>query len=1204
MDEFVHLHVHSEYSLLDGATRIKQAARQARESGMNALALTDHGCMFGAVEFYKTCHQEGIKPILGCEVYVAPRSMTDRIPKLDDQLYHLVLLAENQEGYKNLLKLVSLGYTEGFYYKPRVDKQTLARYHKGLIALSGCVAGEVAQRILSGQSQQARQAARDYVDIFGPNNYFLELQDHGFQEQKTVNRELLRIAGDMQLPLVATNDVHYLKREHAYIQDVLLCIQTGKSVNTPGRMKFASQEMYLKNPHEMNLVFGEIPEALTNTVRIAERCHVELEFGKLHLPYFTVPEGYTPASYLRELCEAGAVKRYGHCSGPVKERLDYELKVIGQMGYDEYFLIVWDFIKFARERGIGVGPGRGSAAGSIVSYVLGITSLDPLRYGLLFERFLNPERISMPDIDVDFDFERRGEVIEYIVQKYGTDRVAQIITFGTMAARAAIRDVGRALDMSYGEVDRVAKLVPGELNMTIAKALASSPELKAAYDHDPEVKRLVDTAAELEGMPRHASTHAAGVVISRDPLVEYLPLHKAADGLVTTQFPMGTVEELGLLKMDLLGLRNLTVINEAVNLIKQTRGRALDMNAIALDDQITYNMLARGEGVGVFQLESSGMRNILKELKPSAFEDIVALVALYRPGPLGSGMVEDFIQRKHGLTKPDYFHPDLEPILKETYGVILYQEQVMMIARVMAGYTLGQADALRKAMGKKIPEIMAMHRQWFIHGTTVDEKGKPLKSPIPGAVARGYDVALAEKMFDLMEYFAGYGFNKSHSAAYALVSYQTAYLKANYGVEYMAALLTSVRDNTDKVVIYIEECRRMGIQVLPPDINQSRENFTVVNGAIRFGLAAVKNVGLGAVQEIIRAREKDGDFTSFTDFCSRLDTRVVNRRVLESLIKAGALDQFGHRAQLLKGLDDGLELAARVQRDRNQGQVSLFDLMTDKAEEAMEIPLPDVQPLTIREQLQLEKETLGLYISGHPLAEFNWLTEALEARRIVELLEAMDGQPVLVVGNIVTIKRITSRKGDLMAFATVEDLTGNCEVVIFPDVYRRYAKLLDRGLPLLIRGKINHSGEEAKVLAEEIWLLEEISKKLWLKVNCEDATLMKELEKVLAKYPGNTPVFLFNPTKRQVVPLEQVLWVNPVPELRNDLAQLIDWDDIKLRCGINKVDLMPQASMAPVTTPAPLQRKSKVEGSQKPAINGDRSFDPDNYPLPASLLEL
>lgn len=1229
-NQFVHLHVHTEYSLLDGAARISQMVKLAKEMGMDSLAITDHGCMFGVVDFYKACHKEGIKPILGCEVYVAPRRRGDRQPKLDDQSHHLVLLAENNVGYKNLLKLVSLGYTEGFYYKPRVDKEILAQYREGLIALSGCLGGEVADKILNGQPELARQAAQQYLEIFGSGNYFLEIQDHGFPEQRKVNRELLKMATELNIPLVATNDVHYLKREHADIQDVLLCIQTGKSVQTEGRMKFESQEMYLKGPEEMHLVFGEIPEALSNTQLIAKRCQVDLEFGKLHLPYFTVPEGFTPASYLRKKCLKGALERYGHCAGAVQERLEYELQVIGQMGYDEYFLIVWDFIRYAREKGIAVGPGRGSAAGSIVSYVLGITNIDPLKYGLLFERFLNPERISMPDIDTDIDYERRGEVIDYIVQKYGTERVAQIITFGTMAARAAIRDVGRALDMPYGDVDRVAKLVPMELNITIQKALANSPDLKAAYDNDAAVKKLIDTAAELEGMPRHASTHAAGVVISREPLVEYLPLNKTSDGLVTTQFPMTTVEELGLLKMDLLGLRNLTIIGQAVEMIQQQRGITLDIDTIPLDDPAAFQMLSRGEGVGVFQLESSGMRSILRELKPNAFEDIVALVALYRPGPLGSGMVEDFIQRKHGQTQVDYFHPDLEPILKETYGVILYQEQVMMIARIMAGYSLGQADSLRKAMGKKIAQIMALHREWFVNGSTVDEKGKPLKTPIAGAVARGYDRKLAEKMFDLMEFFAGYGFNKSHSAAYAMVSYQTAYLKAKYPVEYMAALLTSVRDNTDKVVRYIEECRRMGIPVLPPDVNHSRENFTPAGEAIRFGMAAVKNVGWGAVQALIEAREKDGPFQNFADFCARIDTKVVNRRVMESLIKAGALDAFGHRSQLMAGVDLGIEHALRTQRDRAHGQVNLFDIMGDDAVGIPDFQLPTVPQLASKVKLEMEKEAIGFYISGHPLAEFDWLLETMEVQPLGDLLETSDGQNVLASGMISSIKRITSRKGDPMAFLTLEDLTGSCEVVVFPETYRRNGSLLNPSVPLLLKGRVNNNGEEAKILAEEILTLDSIQSKLWLRLNHQDTQTYQAVESLLKQYTGTTPVFLVHPETRETRQLDESLAVGFHGDLKRGLQALLGEANVKLSCPqLNKVPVaatrdfgggnfreQPQGyevdaiqvipvvlSNRPVRTP-PDPAKSKVKEVRPQQSRQMGSFDPDTYSMPKSLLDL
>lgn len=1144
--DFVHLHVHSEYSLLDGAARIKDVVAQAKNLGMPALAITDHGSMFGVVDFYKTCRQAGIKPILGCEVYVAPRGMTDRVPKIDDHLYHLVLLAENQTGYQNLLKLVSLGYTEGFYYKPRVDKDTLNRYSKGLIALSACLAGEVADRILAGEPARARQAAAQYREIFGRENFYLELQNHGFADQQTVNRELLKINGEMGIPLVATNDVHYVGQGDAGIQDVLLCIQTGRTIHDQGRMKFQSAELYLKDYREMYLLFGEIPQVLSRTTEIARRCQVELAFGRYHLPDYQVPAGCTVSGYLTDLCDRGAVRRYGHCTGVVQERLNYELSVIHQMGFEAYFLIVWDFIKFARERGIPVGPGRGSAAGSIVAYVLEITNIDPLQYGLLFERFLNPERISMPDIDIDLCYQRRGEVIDYVVAKYGVDKVSQIITFGTMAARAAIRDVGRALDLPYGEVDRVAKLVPPELNMTIRRAQEQSPELKAMYDQSTEVKKLIDTAMGLEGMPRHASTHAAGVVIARETLTNYVPLYKSSDGSVTTQFPMGTVEELGLLKMDLLGLRNLTVIGDAIALIKQNRGIQLELDNLPLDDQSTFDLLARGEGTGVFQLESSGMRTVLKELKPAAFEDVIPLVALYRPGPLGSGMVDDYIRRKHGLVKVDYFHPDLEPVLKDTYGVILYQEQVMKIAQIMAGYSLGQADALRKAMGKKIPEMMGRHREWFVHGSQVDEKGRPLARPIPGAVARGYGQDLAVKMFDLMEYFAGYGFNKSHSAAYGLVVYQTAYLKANYSLEYMAALLSSVRDNTDKVVIYIEECRRMGLPVLPPDVNESDQNFTVLNNRIRFGLAAVKNVGLSAIQEIIRNRTAQGRFNDFQDFCRRLDVRLVNRRVLESLIKCGALDSLGqHRAQMLAGLDLAVEFAQRCQRERDSGQISLFDLMDEG--ESNDFTLPPVQPLSQRELLAMEKETLGLYISGHPLGEYRELLKSWVSHPMTDLPELADGQLITMGGLVTAMKRITARKGGQMAFVTLEDLSGSGEVVVFAGVFHKSLAALQSGSPIWVKGRVSKNDEETKILADEIRVLADLPVDLYLQVPWADQVKLAAVKAILKQNPGRAAVKLYDPVQHKTESLPAEYKVDLHDTLVKQLLALLGADNLKIK---------------------------------------------------------
>lgn len=1139
---FVHLHLHSEYSLLDGAARIKQAVAKAKEMGMPALAITDHGAMHGVVDFYKACKNAGIKPILGCEVYVAPRTMNDRTPKVDDNLNHLVLLAENEEGYRNLLELVSLGFTRGFYYKPRVDKETLANYSKGLIALSGCIAGEVAAKILAGENEKARQAAGDYRDIFGAENFFLELQDHGFEEQRTANKELLKIHKSTNIPLVVTNDVHYVRRADAESQDVLLAIQTGKSVDDPGRMKFQSEELYLKSSEEMSLLFGELPPALQNTLEIAGRCNVEMEFGKYYLPHYAVPEGYNTDTYLEELCYRGAQRIYGDFSHEIKKRLEFELGVIKQMGYSAYFLIVWDFIHFARQHGIPVGPGRGSAAGSLVAYSLGITNIDPLKYGLLFERFLNPERVSMPDIDVDLCFERRGEVIDYVVQKYGADRVAQIITFGTMAARAAIRDVGRALSMPYGDVDKVAKLVPPELHMTIEKALSDAPELKELYDQKGEIKKLIDTAVALEGMPRHASTHAAGIVITPEPLTQYLPLYKASDGPVTTQFTMGTVEELGLLKMDLLGLRTLTVISDAVRLISESTGEALDIDKIPIDDQITYEMLSRGETAGVFQLESSGMRSILRDLKPEVFEDIVALVALYRPGPLGSGMVEDFIKNKHGVKKTKYLHPKLEPILKDTYGVILYQEQVMRIASELAGFSLGEADLLRRAMGKKKPEIIAGLRSQFVEG----------------ANNNGIDKEIAGQIFDLMEYFAGYGFNKSHSAAYAMVSYQTAYLKANYSLQYMAALLTSVKDNAGKVSAYIEECRRLGIEVLPPDVNESRESFTVAGNKIRFGLAAVKNVGLGAVESIIRAREQDGPFSDYADFCRRLDTKVVNRRVLESLIKCGAFDSLGYRrAQLMAAVDSGLGLAQQSQRERENGQLSLLDFLGGSPE-SVSITLPEVGEYPVDELLAMEKETLGLYISGHPLSRYRDALNRLSTVTAVEVSELPDNSEIVLGGLITAVKKTSTRRGDSMAILTVEDLTGSVEVVVYPRPYMQSRLALRIDEVVMIKGRTRENGEETKIIGEEISTLDShLEGELHLKIESADSPLLDQVQLILSSFKGSSPVFLHFENEKKVIKTGEEFCVDlsgPVAERLEDLLG-------RARVKVKRKDITSGASM-------------------------------------------
>ncbi|RPF49849.1 DNA polymerase III catalytic subunit DnaE type [Thermodesulfitimonas autotrophica] len=1126
---FVHLHVHTEYSLLDGAARIRDVVKRAKELGMPALAITDHGAMYGVVEFYKACLKEEIKPILGCEVYVAPRSMADRTPKVDDNLYHLVLLAENETGYRNLMEIVSLAFTEGFYYKPRVDKYLLSRKSRGLIALSGCTAGEVAAHLLDGSLALARQAAGTYREIFGPDNFFLELQDHGLPEQRRINPELIRLSRDLGIPLVATNDVHYVNLSDAEIQDILLCIQTGKTLDDPKRLRFQSNQLYLKSAAEMAALFPELPDALARTLEIAERCNVKLTFGEHHLPAYPVPEGQTPATFLRELCYAGFKRRYPDPPEGALERLEYELRVIEQMGYPSYFLIVWDLIRFARENGILVGPGRGSAAGSLVAYCLGITNIDPLRYGLLFERFLNPERVSLPDIDTDFCYELRGKVIEYVFHRYGADRVAQIATFGTMAARAAIRDVGRALGLPYGDVDRVARLVPGEPKMTVAKACELSPELAELAAGDPTVKRLLDIASRVEGMPRHASTHAAGVVIAPEPLTNFLPLHRVADGTVATQFTMEAVEELGLLKMDILGLRTLSVIGDTLKLVKEHRGVTVDIDNPPLDDPATYELLCQGETAGVFQFESSGMRNLLRELRPSTFEDLVALVALYRPGPLGSGMVEDFIRRKHGQTPVSYLHPALEPILKETYGVILYQEQVMKIASILAGFSLGEADLLRRAMGKKKPEIIAGLRSRFIEG----------------AVKNGIDAQLAGEIFDLMEYFAGYGFNKSHSAAYALVAYQTAYLKANYTVEYMAALLTSVRDRAEKVAAYVEECRRLGLKVLPPDVNESGRNFTVVSGGIRFGLAAIKNVGDTAVEAIIAAREEGGPFRDFGDFCARMNPRVINRRVLESLARAGAFTSLGHgRRQVLAVLDEGLELAQRSAKEKESGQLTLFGELSG-AGYVLRID-PALPEFPQQELLAMEKELLGLYITGHPLAEYREVLRALTTVQAADLAELEANGPLKAGGLIVAVRRYRTKKGEPMAVVQLEDLTGVIEVVVFPQVFQECRQLLKPEAVIIVSGRKAKGTERIRVVADEVTPLKGDGAELYLYLPEATPHLIGRLKEVLGSYRGSCPVYLYYPGESAVRKAPENYWVNVASPVIEALKKLLGEKNIRI----------------------------------------------------------
>lgn len=976
---FTHLHVHTEYSLLDGAARINKLVKKAGELGMPALAITDHGVMYGVIDFYKACKKQGIKPIIGCEVYVAPGKLTEKNAGRDDKNYHLVLLAENMEGYRNLVKIVSNAHIEGFYYKPRTDKKFLRENSKGLIALSACLAGEISELILEDNLEKARETALEYLDIFGKGNFFLEIQDHGLRDQQKVNTEMLKISRMTGIPIVATNDVHYVEKADSFLQDVLLCIQTGKTLNDQTRMSFEGQEFYLKAHSEMNLLFGEHPEVLEITEEIAARCNVDFAFGTNFLPDYQVPEGFTLDQYLREQCAQIFPQRYPQAGEREKGRLEYELNVITKTGYSGYFLIVADFCRYARENGVTVGPGRGSAAASMVAYLLGITDIEPLRHDLLFERFLNPERITMPDIDIDFDPEGRDKVIKYVTQKYGADKVCQIITFGTMGAKGAIRDVGRVLNIPLSKVDKVAKAVPNELGMTLERALTVSPDLIRMVSEEEEIKRLLEISQGLEGMPRHASTHAAGVVIAREPLTNYLPLQRTAEGFPMTQFPMKTVEDIGLLKMDFLGLRNLTIISQTLTRIQETQGKTIDLNKLPLDDLKTYQMLSEGKSSGVFQLESGGMKAILKELKPSCFEDIIAVLALYRPGPMEQ--IPEFIKRKQS-GKLSYLHPKLEKILQATYGIIVYQEQVMQIARDLGGYSLGRADLLRRAMGKKNRDIMDEERQNFVHGLQ-DDHGEVI---VPGAIRLGLKKNEAEEIFDLMAKFAEYGFNKGHATAYALISYQTAYLKANFPLEFAASLLSSVIGVSDKVSFYIHEAQNNGITILPPDVQFSYNDFAIEGRAIRFGLGAVRNVGAQVVEKIIEER-KNGPFRSLYDFISRMDSRMVNKRVMESLIKAGAFQSLCSRAQALTVLERMLDLAQNRQRDRESGQMSLFDL-DEKLEE--DFAMPQLDEVSQGDISKLEKEYLGLYLTNHPLSSIETQYKDLISSDIATCLEGLE----------------------------------------------------------------------------------------------------------------------------------------------------------------------------------------------------------------------
>ena len=1108
---FTHLHVHTEYSLLDGSNKIKEYVDRVKALGMDSAAITDHGVMYGVIDFYRAARAAGINPILGCEVYVAPGSRFDReAGSGDDRYYHLVLLAENNQGYSNLMKIVSKGFVEGFYYKPRVDLSLLEKYHEGIIALSACLAGEVARFLTRGMYEDAKKAALRYQDIFGKGNFFLELQDHGIPEQQNVNQQLLKMHRETGIELVATNDVHYTLAEDAQPHDVLLCLQTGKKLADEDRMRYEGGQYYVKSPEEMERLFPYAPEALENTHKIAQRCHVEIEFGVTKLPKFDVPEGYTSREYLNELCFRGLEERYQPVTEELKERLNYELSTIRNMGYVDYFLIVWDFIKYARDHDIMVGPGRGSAAGSLVAYTLGITQLDPIRYDLLFERFLNPERVSMPDIDVDFCFERRQEVIDYVRRKYGDDCVVQIVTFGTLAARGVIRDVGRVMDLPYAQVDTIAKMIPQELNITIDKALQMNPELKKVYEDQKEIHDLIDTAKRLEGLPRHTSMHAAGVVISQKDVSEYVPLSRASDGSIVTQFTMTTLEELGLLKMDFLGLRTLTVIQNAVHLIEQDAGVKLDMQHIDYNDKKVLDSLGTGRSDGVFQLESAGMKNFMKELKPQSLEDVIAGISLYRPGPM------DFIpQYIRGKNRPDtikYDCPQLESILKPTYGCIVYQEQVMQIVRNLAGYTLGRSDLVRRAMSKKKAAVMEKERQNFVYGN--EEEG------VPGCIANGISEQTANKIYDDMIDFAKYAFNKSHAAAYAVVSYQTAFLKYYYPVEFMAALMTSVIEMPTKVAEYIQVCRQMNIKILPPDVNRGAYGFSVDNGAIRYGLSAIKSVGRPVINALVEEREANGEYRSLKDFIERL-TGMVNKRAIENFIKAGALDCLeGNRRQKMLVYGQIVDSIAQEKKNSFAGQMSLFDLVSDEEKKEYEIRMPDVEEYDKEMILAFEKDVLGIYLSGHPLERYRNIMEKMISAKTTDfqpdeesgIPKVYDGQKV-IIGGMITEKTIKyTRNNKVMAFLTVEDLLGTVEIVVFPRDYEKWQAMLNEDARVFVQGRVNAEDDKpSKLILEKVRAFEDMPQELWIqfKDKAEYAEKEQELLETLKGYAGVSAVVIY-----------------------------------------------------------------------------------------------
>ena len=1141
---FCHLHTHTEYSLLDGEASIKKLVSRVKELGMTSCAITDHGTMFGVVDFYRECKANDIKPVIGCEVYVAPGSRFDKVYGVDNKYHHLILLAENETGYKNLIYLVSMGCIEGYYYKPRIDKELLRKHSEGLIALSACIAGEVPSRLLNGDRDGAKKTAQEYIDIFGKENYFIEIQDHGLTEQKRIMPELISIAKELGVGVVATNDIHYLTREDAFYQDVLMCIQMEKTIDDEDRMRFETQEFYIKSEAEMAELFSFIPEALENTAKIADRCNVDFDFNTRHLPKFDVPDGKNSFEYLTELCKSGLEKRYDIVTDELKNRLDYELGVINKMGFTDYFLIVSDFISYAKNNGVSVGPGRGSAAGSLVSYSLGITSIDPIKYSLIFERFLNPERVSMPDIDIDFAPEGRQKVIDYVVEKYGADNVAQIVTFGTMKARLAVRDVGRALGLPYSDVDKVAKLIPRDLNATIDSAIETVPELKSLYENDGDIKRLIDTSRALEGLSRHASTHAAGVVITQEPIVNYVPLTLNKDNFITTQFTKDTVESLGLLKMDFLGLRNLTVIDSAIDIIERTRGVRVKLTDIGYNEKEVFDLISSGNTDGVFQMESAGMQSFMMELRPDTFEDIIAGIALYRPGPMEQ--IPRYIHNKQNPQDITYKHPKLESILDVTYGCMVYQEQVLEIVRSLAGYSLGKADQLRRTISKKKADQMKIERRNFIYGSPDDD--------IPGCINMGIDEATAVSIFDEINDFANYAFNKSHAAAYAFITYQTAYLKTYYPVEYMAALISTI-DDADKINHYIVNCKEMGIDRLPPDVNKSRMGFTVEDGKIRFGLSAVKNVGKSFVESMLKERDTCGEFRSFSDFIERMTGTDINKRAVLSLIACGAFDSMGiKRSQLMRVYEFAMDDASDRQRNNIAGQFSLFD----DIEQTPEIEFPPIPEFDKRELLRLEKQSTGLYFSGHPMDEYTNRIKKLTSHNISMIHDSVvkdedgeyvttgeglnDGDNIVLACIIESRKNKTTRNKSQMAILTLEDSYGSVEALVFPKVLTSYSHQLQEGELVLIKGTVSiREDEEPKILLNSAESLDEaINQKrenpvLYIRLDTNESDTFSRVRHALAPFSGDIEVRLYFMDTKKVIRVPRDLYFNGTKSALDEL---------------------------------------------------------------------